>query len=360
MSISTPGPILTNSVETTGISVLTGKRADDTPGLTGAIYSASDLAAGCLVGAHQISPKEQILIFGTTWTSATPATLPQEYTAYTVESDPTWFHCDVSTGKLSPLRDRGLKYFTTEGLDTSSFRLNSVVSGVEGLVILGRGTLGGLPVTFLKKYNFTSETHDFQYPASWVEYDVAGVDYSKAAFLDGGFFYNFGRENSTGQIFMRRKSWLSIFSPRADWEYRNNKGWSVNGSEKDPLVDRRGVPLYTSGPISVARYGLYTLMTLVKDTGVVRTGVCYGTVGLFTPWVLQDHQVALGSTGDGSYTGGGLYLQQSIKANPDHPTLKAPSKFAAAIPYCYSIASVSGANRSIKNTWNLLPVASLR
>ena len=413
MATSPQQQVPNNSIDLAGLSVTLSNRTAADP-RAGSGYDIADMAAAVPVALYPFGAGTYILVNSRRWTAATPSgTATGFYTAWSENLLPSWFLIDGATGVRSRIHgDPTIPMQTANSSRTLTavehrspdflYLLNDVVNaGTRSAVVqvwhtntftgaitsvaeetipvgtngpgFGPGsygdpggvtfglTAGGDPHTA----GSTSFPIDFALTAGggvWRGTDT--VVFNKGINMVAPYMYFYGAGSATNAVYMARKPWGQLGAtvnpsrtnpaPHPYWEFWSGTGWTTDDTFLGPIQTTAG-PMTTFGPISVAQYGVssvmagapvsHTLLSTVQAAGTARTAQVYTSLAN-RPWAPAG-TVPLGTVGD-TYLGGTLQFQPVLGVNP---TL-VNSTSSTAIPHLTAAKATTGAASRITVAWD--------
>ena len=406
MATSPLQQVPSSSIDLAGLSVTTANPSATDP-RPGAIYNPLDLAGVVPVGFAPVDGSNYLMLGSQRWTAATAAPgVPGWWSAWTVDTTPSWFVVDGTAGTRTTLRTgpsipmaTASTSRTLRAVETRSphfvYTLNDVVnSGVHRAVVqiwyvnTTVGTITALGEETIPSGTNMSVSDGTDKEAGTDNLDgtdvsaftdnldgTAGTDtvlFNAGLYLTGNYVYVFGIGSSTGRVYTARKLWGKlgtttntspvIDAPDPYWEYDQGSGvWGTDPTLCAPVQTTTG-PMVTAGPISVAQYVMasparpspgstkstYRVISTVAASGTTRTAQMYASLNGRT-WVPSAVTVPLGASGS-TYLGGTLQFQQLLGGNS---SLVVEPANAAVVPYVVAQKATSGGNSQISLTWGV-------
>lgn len=185
-------------------------------------------------------------------------------------------------------------------------------------------------------------------------FGVTPVLFDRGLWLFGQHLAVFGATDD-GRVCLARKEWGRVGVPFSPWEYYTGTGWSTDITEVRQCVTTTG-GLTTVGPISAATFSQNRVrMVTTTASGTSRYGQVHSLTNALE-WKVAGTPILIGSTADGSYQGGTLYLQsqlrvvESIIDTPDSVT---------AIPYLHTRKVFGTGSSALRNYWAAWQVSRL-
>jgi hypothetical protein len=314
MATFTVRQVLPQSVDSAGISVAT-TTLDTTDPRTGQMYNPTTLAAAAPVWFHRLPDGRFVGLFARRLTNAVLASPqpggPLLYSAATDVFTPSWAVFDPATGAAT-----GIGTIPTEVEGERVLR--SAASRGNYLFVLS--TIGD--EALLQHFRVgTREAMVLQAE------EIVPAGLGLGLFLDRNDLWLFGPLN--GKLALARKNWGRVgennsINPLLRWRYRTTRGWSF---DVDDLAALPG-DIPTSGPVSVARFGMRYYLTIpvytppVAASGTVAAvpghwdAKTYSNRAIDARWSPHPFTVPLG--GDADYTGGTAYLQPQLPLTSGH------------------------------------------
>jgi hypothetical protein len=394
MSTSPAIQVPVDSFDTLGVSVATSPRSSAVP-RQGSVYDLITMAAASPIWFHPIADGRLLMINSQIWDAATPVGGSGAYSAYTVDTVPSWFLLDGPTGKRTAVpggsvhipmttaatgvtviaaasRPPNLLFLLSSGTINSAtnailqrFHVNPntsvAIANEEVLPLLYIDSLGGVdtPAGLIAKQLAAHEASttvptivsSIVFNAG-MQYDspnlvLYGTDSSNNVYKIRKPWGRVGHNTQTSVTFVKRTANDTIGSALG-WQYYNGTGYS-----SDPTT-LASMPITTHGPMSFGLYRNQVMMTTVSLSGTTYTGQFWISKS-GQPFVQQATTVALGSSADGSYLGGGIQLMPQLSPNP---TASVMLGALSGIPYVISKRTGSASDYVLDTVWNILPISS--
>jgi len=351
------GPVTKVSTTTLDIAGITISTATPTVenSRAGMIYDPVVLAAAVPVWFHSTRRKNTYLMLAAQrWYDATPdGGTPGGYTAYSVDTTPSWFLIDGPSGTRHTIP--GYPVHPPIRATVDSVVLSGAVSRPPGyLYMLHKAVIGGTDQAVLQ-YAYASMSDSLEVCAEevlpTVEVDGETIVFGQGIEYATPYLHIYGTDSS-GRLYRIRKSWGEVgvnkpnpnrhIGPNAPrgWEYYAGWGYSYDSTELAPLSGPT-----SDGPVSFALYRNATLMSTVKKDGDDYTAQMWVSKA-GRPWVAQKASIPLGS-GD-AYVGAGLRLMPLLGA--ESSTVGAAD--AGVVYLVTTYAEESGVSRLL-NTWDV-------
>jgi hypothetical protein len=355
-----------STVDAAGVSVVTA-----TPSSTnvrqGVIYDSSVMAAAAPIWFHPLSiPGQFLMINARRWSAATPGGGPGVYSAYTEDLTPTWRLLDVAGG-----------HATNPVGQPMAIPLNTVATNVAVvaaasrppniLFLLYSATVNGTAAAILQRLHVNT-TGSVTIANEEVLPGVEGVVFNRGLQYDTPNLVVYGTDanhkvyritklwahvgiNSVRTVVPNKYTTPSAVGAPTGWQYYTGTGYSSDPTELAPVTVYGGYPLTTYGPMSFAQYRNQVLMTTVALNGTTYTGQRWA-IRSGLPAVALGSPIALGSSADGSYLGGGVQLMSQLAPNPV-ATGMTDSGVVSGIPYLTTQRTSPAGGHSLNVVWNL-------
>lgn len=295
------------------------------------------------------------------WYGATPVGgNPGAYSAYSVDSTPSWYVLDGPSGQRSqvpndqvdiPMLTAATNVTVTAAASRAPqylFLLNAVTINAASAAVLQHFNLAtNGSVTLLREEVLPTPT------------GISGkVVFNRGLQYDTPYLVAYGSD-SAGHVYRIRKTWakvgsnkqtqsasqsyFTVLGTQAGWEYYTGSGYDADPSQIGVVAN-----LTTAGPMSFATYRNQLVVSTVVASGSTRTAQVFRSKSGM-PFAPLGAPVALGASGS-TYLGLGMQLQPQLGANLASLT----SSEVAAIPYVVSELNGTSGNHSLTNTWSLL------
>jgi hypothetical protein len=354
------------SVDVAGLSIATATPSASNPRL-GSVYDPVTWAAAAPIWLHPMADGRFLMACARRWHDAVP--VAGGYTSFTEDLSPSWCVLDGPTGRRSTVPDSPISIPMRTA--TGSAVLTAGASRPPGnLYLLNAVTIAGSPQAVLQSFQVRTngsvvlvaeellptatvgtETvifdHGLQYDTPYLV--VYGADF------DGNLYRlrkPWGRVGVNKRTQVTPQDYGDVVGMQVGWEFYGNTGYSFNPTELSALTAATGA--WTSqGPLSFAAYRGQVLATTVLDTGGTITGQQWIS-NKGRPFTKTGFPVALGSTSDGSYLGGGIQLQAQLGANPAASAMT--GSVLVGFPYCTWTKSSSAGVSSLNVAWDLWTV----
>ena len=386
--VSSPiSQIHSSSVDLAGLSVATANPSTSIL-QQGSVYDPTQLAAAVPVAFVPTDSSNYIMLNSQRWISATgSSTSAGYYSAHTLDSLPSWFLVNGSTGTKSVINSSPTIPMSTANTSRTLtavesrsphflYTLNDVVNGTTHSAVLQVWNLNTQLKTVLPigEETIPPALNGSGYgPGSWstgsnpVWTGSDAILFNTGLYRDGIYMYVLGRGGSTNALYMARKPWGQLShthksdptaaAPLPYWEFYNGSGWVSDTNSCAPIQSSSG-PITSHGPVSVAHYGLrrampgrstnYLALSTVAASGTARSAQVYTSLG-GRPWIADPETVSLGTAGS-TYLGGTLQCQGMLGANPAMVT---PGDSASAWPHVTAVVGSSGSDSQITLNWGL-------
>ena len=307
--------VLPGSVDTAGISTASTSPSTADPRI-GQMYNQATLAGADAVWFHPLPDDRYVGVFARRLTNAVLAD-PQPggtlvYRAATDVYTPTWAVFDPVAGVTK------LETIPTE---TEGVRVLRAVAS-RGNYLFTLSTIGD--EALLQHFRVSLRQHALILQAEEIVPGGLGL----GLHVERNDLWLFGSKD--GKLTMARKNWGRVgynnsISPLMRWRYRTARGWSPNLADLTPLAG--DIP--TSGPVSVAKYGVRYYLTMPVYTPAIPARAAtaslpaaaaipghwdaktWTTRAVDRQWTPHPFTVPLG--GDLSYIGGTAYLQPQLR-----------------------------------------------
>lgn len=341
-----------------------GRKAD----ASHSAYDPHGLAAGVLVGAHQISDKEVALTYSKTWTDAEVLAEegPQIYANYKVRDYPQLFVLDVEQQRIFPagtssdLKRPALmsERHTVDAVMDTTLR-STVMRGTFLYALMDNGKGDSI----LSVFRLMWEGHFVHLGSTMVVAeeisDVNGITqlitFTAGLHVDTNYLYLFGTDLH-GRLYVQRRPRSDLNRP-AEPQYRTRDGWTASRYAHH-LVDHAGEPVVCDGNVSVAEYMGNMVLSVQQPRGFnpQRWSTLYSTSGLHSP-LHPTIGVFLGSVDDGDIPGS--YYGSGAQLHPGLPTAGANVVISHAhFNHPDRMSSTNGL--SIQTTWSVVEAAKIR
>lgn len=366
--MSTISAVKSPSIDMLGVASLLGgpfgRKADASP----SAYDPHGLAAGVLVGAHQISDKKVALTYSKTWTDAEVLVEegPQIYANYKARDYPQLFILDVEQQRIFPAGTSGHPEHPAlmgDRLSEAQVRESTLRSTV------GRGTYlyalmdNGLGDSLLSVSRLMWEDQ-FTYLGGMmvVAAEIGDVNnvtqlitFTAGLHVDTNYLYLFGTDVH-GRLYVQRRPRSDLLGATAP-QYRTHGGWTTS-RHAHHLVDHMGEAVVCDGNVSVAEYMGNMLLSVQQPRGFnpQRWSTLYSTSGFHSP-LHPTIGVFLGSVDDGEIPGS--YYGSGAQLHPGLPTAGANVVISHAhFNHPDRVSSTNGL--SIQTTWSVVEAAKIR
>jgi len=295
MATDTADQVLSDSVDSAGVSIVTATRTVDNPRL-GSIYNPDTLAAADPVWFHRAHDGRYLALFRMRWHTATAAdtTGPTLYSDYIETSIPCYAWINPTTG----VADGPHPWPGLDALSAAVSRDNYMFT--LGLDANGNAAVQHIVFTRLGGLQFHNQ-------------EVVPAGYYLGLHIDGRYLYVYGIGDD-GYLARVRRNWgrIGINDPQMPWEYETPKGWTADPDEAASMPG----DLPADGPCSVGKFRdrLYVMTTrnVVDDW----QGVLYSARPVDPVWKpVSAPPIDLGD--DDTYLGGTAYLQSQLVPRPE-------------------------------------------
>jgi len=363
MSSSPAVQVDATSLDSAGVSLSTAPVSANPR--TGTAFNAATFAAAQPIWFHPMYDGRYLMINSRLWMAAAPiGGTPGAYSTYTELTSPSWTVLDGPTGARTAVPNAP----STIPLSTSS--TGTVVTGAASrapaslylLSSINAGAGAVLQRFAIDPNGAVVPTHEDVIPngPGGVVFDQ-GVQYADPFLVIHG-------TDSAGNIYRARKPWAKVgtnkvtrsnlqthsglVNTQVGWEYFAGTGYSSNSAEMAPLVVAGGTTWTTVGPMSFANYRNTSYATTVAAAGGVHTGQLWMSVS-GRPYVKAGSPIALGSSLDGSYLGGGIQLMPELSPNPSASVMTGAQ---AGLVYAVSTRAPAGGGHILDTVWNIWPL----
>ncbi len=346
MAIETTQQVLSESIDSKGLSIVTGFK-DPLKPKYGSIYDLSLLACGHLVHVHPRTDGTFLAVFKERWFGATSSTThPGFFSDAEEDTDPYWIVID-SQGFL---------------------RKDTVEGGVQSFVSYTTSTVRGcysrsnyLFMVHNRDNKGFVQIHNTLQPITGLSQMIGeefvptdeNIVFDVGVYAQDDYLVVVGRD-SNNNLYSARKKWGTIggFVNKVKniiWEYQNSKGWFTDIAEIEPMKKYNGDNLKSEGPVSVAEYRGSWYMSTVVDGYATIYSLRLQSEGWKTTGILQ----SLGTVG-GNYNSGGWYLQPhlapSMKYLVSHDLLSKNLNF----PSLFTTLETDSGTTALKTQWVLV------
>ena len=351
MATTSPSQVWVGTQDATGLSVATGVGAN-----IGAAYDLSVMAAAAPIWFHPLRDGRHLMLNARRWYGVPPSgvNVGNYYSTYTEDTTPSWRIVNGPTGVSSPIPGQSPNIPTGFSVDSPQL-IGAVSRPPNNLYILTSANVSGSSHALVQNIyvsNIDSVTIAGEELAPTVSKRGSTIVFDKGIQDQAPYVVVHGTD-STGAVYCARKLWSQIGTTKSDpamgiqrgappvWEFYNGQGFSADSSE----LATTG--LVSFGPLSFAglQGGTVLVSTVAQDGETYTAQIQQSISG--RPYQVRGQGIALGSSSDGSYLGGGLQLMPQLRPAG---TL---SGSAAAIPYVINTKQTSSGTSRLFPAWDL-------
>lgn len=367
MSTTAPTQVDSDSIDVTGVSVATSTPNVANPRL-GRIYDPAVFAAAAPVWFHPVHDGSYLMVSARRWFSGTPVGgNPGVYSAHSEDLAPSWTLLDGPSGHRFAVPGFGVDIPITTTTDAPPTLVAAASRAPDYLYLLHSALINTVEVAILQRIRVAISGAVTVAAEEVLPSVTAGADtvvFDAGLQYDTPYLHLYGTD-TTGAVYRMRKSWAAVGSNRSSsrftitsgskvaglestWQYFHGTGFSTDPTEVAPLPT-----ITTAGPMSFSAYRTGVLITTVNKSGSTYSGIGWLTRA-GKPMTRVGPTVALGSSSDGSYLGGGIQLQPQLGANPAAAAMTAG--VGAGIPYVVWTKATPSGNATLNTTWNIWPI----
>lgn len=339
---------------------------------SGTFYDPVTWAAAAPVWFHPVA--DQALMIATQrWFDATAAGgTPGAYSAVTIDTVPSWALVTANSGYRNAVPGQTVN-LPMNTVATSVSVVGAVSRPPNLLFVLNTATVAGVPTAVLQRFHLgtngsvTIASEDVLPAVGGVVFN-AGIQYATPNLVIYGTdaahqVYKVTKPwgqvgfNKTSQVFVQPRTANDAIGSPQGWQYYTGTGFSLDPTELAPITAADGTVLTSRGPMSFGDSRNQTFMTTVTLSGSTYSGQIWRSRS-GQPFAPLGAPAALGSSSDGSYLGGGIYLQPQLAPNPAAAAMTADGVISG-IPYLtWTRTSPAGGGHVLDVQWEILPISA--
>lgn len=296
-----------------------------------------------------------------TWSDAAPVGgTPGVYSTFTEATDPSWYVVGGLSGTMAVPAGGALIPIRTPV--TSSTLVSGASRPADLMFLLHSVQIDGHRQGLLQHFDIKAMNNSLTAGGEEVLPSTATVVFDKGIQMFTPFLYLYGTD-ADGKVYRIRKAWNKVgvnTTKTADqrgqypqagsvWEYYTGTGWSADPSELTPIQ----ADFYSDGPLSFGAWqSLIYVSTVVKNGTNYSARIWSSNKGRPFRQLVIPGGVALGSSADSTYCGGGLSFQSQVGANPTALS----TGDSAGIVYVSTTKVLPSGHNSLVNSWGVWPV----
>ena len=327
MSTEAARQVLDDSVDATGISIVTANRTVAEP-RRGTLYNPTGLAAAEPVWFHPLQDGRWIALLSEVWSDATVSSTggPQTYSEYTTSTTPHWVTFDPVHGAPGAVTEIPTGLSGTRDLAGACSRVDFIF------------TVGTLDGAALIQHHRIAPNGELILQGEEIAPNPDDILFGYGCYIDAREVVVFGA-NEDGHVYRARKSWGRIgikTDVNEQWQYQGLKGWTTDPDDLEPLRDTSGAEIVTTGPVSYGKIGDREYISVMTST----TAKFYSSRMVDRYWVSEASPLIADF----------LYLQPQLRPQ------SVPDGARNAIPYVITEYDDTEEENSLQVSWGLLAV----
>ena len=343
--------VLTNQ-DATGLSMATAAGSS--------AYDLSVMAAASPIWFHPLRDGRHLMLNARRWYDVPPSGVSGAggyYSTYTEDATPSWRIVNGPTAVSNPVSGQSPNIPTRFSVDSPQL-VGAASRPPNNLYVLTSGTVNGSSQALVQNIyvsNIDSVTIAGEELAPTVSKRGSTIVFDKGIQHQAPYIIVHGTD-ATGAVYCARKLWYQIGTTKSDpamgiqrgappvWEFYNGQGFSADSSE----LATTG--LVTAGPMSFAscQQGTNVVSTVAQAGDVYTAQISQSVSG--RPFVTKEQGIALGSSSDGTYLGGGLQLMSQLRPAASLAGTR------ASIPYVVNTKQVNSGSSRLVPIWGMWTV----